>query len=169
MFVEGFRIKNRAGREPHLIPPLVLSKLCGKCFKIEPHSKYGTHRFNVDGLQSYCRACHTSYYKRARISDPINNMLSSSRCRARLSGLKHSIHYSDIVVPEVCPLLGTPLAYSASKVSPNSPSLDRIDSRLGYIPGNVWVISHRANSIKSNSSLEEFELIAKKWRAKVLP
>jgi UDP-N-acetylenolpyruvoylglucosamine reductase len=38
---------------------------------------------------------------------------------------------------------------------PNAPSLDRIDSARGYVPGNVQVVSHKANTMKSNASTEE--------------
>jgi predicted RND superfamily exporter protein len=40
-----------------------------------------------------------------------------------------------------------------------TPSLDRIDSKKGYTPDNVWVISHRANQIKNDATIEELKLI----------
>ena len=42
-----------------------------------------------------------------------------------------------------------------------SPSLDRIDSTKGYVPGNVWVISNKANRMKSNAAAEELIIFAK--------
>lgn len=36
--------------------------------------------------------------------------------------------------------------------SPDSPSLDRIDARQGYVRGNVQVISMRANWMKGNAT-----------------
>ena len=36
---------------------------------------------------------------------------------------------------------------------PHAPSLDRIYPKLGYVPGNVIVISRMANTIKQNASL----------------
>lgn len=44
----------------------------------------------------------------------------------------------------------------------DSYSLDRIDSSKGYIKGNVWVISLRANRIKNDSTPDELRLIADK-------
>ena len=41
--------------------------------------------------------------------------------------------------------------------SPASPSLDQIVPGLGYVKGNVQVISHRANTLKSDGTLEEFK------------
>ena len=63
-----------------------------------------------------------------------------------------------MIVPQKCPVFGIPLVSTGVRGSGprfNSPTLDRIDSAKGYTPGNVWVISHRANSLKSNASLEE--------------
>jgi hypothetical protein len=42
-----------------------------------------------------------------------------------------------------------------------SPSLDRIVPELGYVKGNVRVISDRANRIKRDATLEELRAIVK--------
>jgi len=54
-----------------------------------------------------------------------------------------------------CPVLGIELDWFAEKRADNSPSFDRIDPSLGYIPGNVAVISWRANRIKNDGSADE--------------
>jgi hypothetical protein len=63
-------------------------------------------------------------------------------------------------VQKTCPLLGTPLFYGNGKMGPNSPTLDRIEPAKGYVPGNVWVISQRANVIKNDATVVELFLIA---------
>lgn len=40
------------------------------------------------------------------------------------------------------------------------PTIDRIIPALGYVPGNIVVISHRANRMKSDGTAEEHERIA---------
>ena len=42
----------------------------------------------------------------------------------------------------------------------NSPSIDRIDPEGGYVPGNVVVISWRANQLKLDGNAHELRLIA---------
>lgn len=42
---------------------------------------------------------------------------------------------------------------------PDSPSLDRIKPELGYVKGNIRVISFKANSIKNDASIEELRQI----------
>jgi len=76
--------------------------------------------------------------------------------RARAIGLPFSITEADIKIPKRCPALGMLLKKGSDKKRlPSSPSLDRIDPSLGYIPGNVIVISSRANLIKSNADYKE--------------
>ena len=42
----------------------------------------------------------------------------------------------------------------------NSPSLDRIDNKKGYVKGNVAVISMRANHVKADGTTAEIAAIA---------
>lgn len=91
-------------------------------------------------------------------------LLGAARARSKKYGFEINIEESDIFIPKICPLLGIEIKVSSEKVSANSPSLDRIDSSKGYVKGNVWVISHKANTMKSNATLEEFLTMAKNWQ-----
>lgn len=76
--------------------------------------------------------------------------MNYARLRASRNGRAFAIDLSDISIPDVCPVLGTAML---------QPSLDRIDSSRGYVPGNVRVISLRANTLKNNATVEELELV----------
>ena len=93
---------------------------------------------------------------------------AAKRARAANPPLPFNLTVEDIVIPETCPLLEIPLRKtrkgSGKGPCTNSPTLDRIIPRLGYVKGNVQVISHRANAMKQDASLEECELLAKNWR-----
>lgn len=65
----------------------------------------------------------------------------------------------DIVIPTHCPVFGWVLRAGGRHF--NSMSIDRVDSSKGYIPGNVKVISLRANQLKNNATIEELENIVK--------
>lgn len=75
-------------------------------------------------------------------------MLASARHRAKVAGVPFRLVLTDIDVPRRCPALGIPLVSGGDDWA-NSPSLDRIVPRMGYVPGNVIVVSRLANSIKS--------------------
>lgn len=49
-----------------------------------------------------------------------------------------------------CPVLGINLLFGKGRMGPNSPSIDRLIPELGYVRGNVAIISMRANRIKSS-------------------
>ena len=91
-------------------------------------------------------------------------MLDRSKSRAKKKRFEHNIDIDDIVIPETCPLLNIPIFQGTVTVCPNSPTLDRIDSSKGYVKGNVWVISYRANTIKSDATYDELQLIARNLR-----
>lgn len=82
-------------------------------------------------------------------------MIQSAKFRAKRDGVPCTIKPEDIVIPKTCPALGIPLKQGNRRNHANAPTLDRIIPELGYVPGNVRVISHRANLIKNNATLEE--------------
>src|SRR5438874_1637564 len=67
---------------------------------------------------------------------PIRQLLGIARGRARLSGVAFEIKEQDLLpAPTHCPVLGIQLCYENSSVAANSPSLDRIDPKKGYVAG----------------------------------
>lgn len=87
------------------------------------------------------------------------HMFYHARSRARKNNLPFNIEISDVIIPKKCPLLGIELSGSKSGQNPNNPSLDKIIPKLGYVKGNVHVISHRANTLKGNASLSELKTL----------
>jgi hypothetical protein len=88
-------------------------------------------------------------------------LLWKSKERALKEGFEHTITLDDIVIPELCPYLNVPLTNSLGEgqLLTNS-SLDRIDNRKGYIPGNVQVISRLANTMKNSATMEQLILFS---------
>ena len=99
------------------------------------------------------------------IDDPRYKMYHNAKHRAKKKGIEFTITMEDIVIPETCPYLGIPLdPWTGDKKSPNNPSLDQIKPGEGYTPGNIHVISARANWIKSDATLHELKLIVENWK-----
>lgn len=93
-------------------------------------------------------------------------MVSSARCRARKQGIECDLSVDDLVMPERCPLLGIPLRVGGED---HAPTIDRLDPSRGYVKGNAWVISRRANQIKSNATLQELAEVVRQWAQMILP
>lgn len=89
----------------------------------------------------------------------LQEMLYSSRGRARKAGLDHDLdlQYLESILPDACPVFGAAFDFSGNRTSPGpwSPSLDRFVPSKGYTKGNITIISHRANTLKSDGSLQE--------------
>ena len=87
-------------------------------------------------------------------------LLKKARERAKTSNIECTITLDDIMIPERCPVLGIPIVSNTGARHPGNPSLDRHDNSKGYVPGNVHVISLRANLIKNNATPDELERVA---------
>ena len=99
--------------------------------------------------------------RRWKYDNPEKVMLYAARTRATEKGIPFDIEVEDIVIPDVCPVLGIKLEKTSGQPGASSPSLDRVVPEKGYTKGNVKVISHRANSLKGNATADELIAIAK--------
>ncbi len=80
--------------------------------------------------------------------------------RAKKHNIPFTITQEHIQIPAHCPVLGMPLRPGKGRAHCGSPTLDRIIPTVGYVPGNVRVISFRANQLKSNGSARELRQVA---------
>ncbi len=116
-------------------------------------SEYRKDERKCEKIRATSRAWYRKNYKQA--------MYNNAKRRAEKYNIEFSIDLDEFEIPERCPIYGLPLEISNRGYgSPNSPSLDRIDPRRGYVPGNVHVISYRANTHKSDALLQEILLLA---------
>lgn len=128
-------------------------------------AEYDRARREADGesMRAYDKE---RYLKVRRWS--VDYMFHRAKSRAAKKGIPFSITKDDIIIPVKCPALGIPLfGRSGSGYGENSPSLDKIIPHLGYVPGNVIVISGKANMIKCNASPQEIYAVAR-WLEETL-
>lgn len=130
-------------------------KTCSKCGLRKDLIEFYTNRQTKDLHQSHCKKCHIAYVKtttkKYKQDNPLKCVLYNAKTNARLSGRDFDIDESDIVIPELCPILGVKLERGTNY----GPSIDRIDNSKGYIKGNIQVISRQANVMKSSATPEE--------------
>lgn len=95
--------------------------------------------------------------------NPQKRLLWAARRRAKIKQLPFNIEEIDVIIPTHCPYLGielhphTPNGFDRQ----HSMSLDRIIPELGYVKGNIEVISHLANTMKNNATPEQLISFAK--------
>ena len=115
---------------------------CG-CIRKERSIEFNKSRFDPNAISK------TTEYK----------MYARAKSRAKKNNLPFNIELDDIFIPERCPLLGIKIESTEVRNSPNNPSLDKIIPEKGYIKGNVWVISNRANTLKNDATLQELKTL----------
>ena len=155
------------------------AKECSACHRVLPLSEFYTKGFTADGNVRYrgqCIHCHIAKTTRDKHKslkkDPIlyrkKLLITNARSRAQKAGLDFSIslEWLDQQNLEHCPISKQPFRwradYAASHEGPDplAPSIDRIDSSKGYTPDNSWVISHRMNAMKNDSTYRELFVLA---------
>jgi hypothetical protein len=163
-------------------------KVCKHCGRELPLSAFNKDASRRDGHGSRCRECLAAHFKtkyadpewrdnhnnRAKVwrkhlkdVDPTRlwaiDALANAKMRAKRAGLPFTVNLRDVMgaVVDTCPLLGLPLIYAAGKIHERSPTLDRKVCEHGYTKDNIAVISHRANRLKSDSTVEELQLLVK--------
>lgn len=149
-------------------------KLCSKC-KIEKSADAFGIRENGN-YTSHCKSCKAEYLRKRRSenkevfrerdrkwsSDNLEKiLLRTAKNRSKRDQIPFDLDLSDISIPEFCPIFGIPLFRNLGNNGPctNSPSLDKIIPSKGYVKGNVQVISHLANTMKSYGTLEQLVVL----------
>lgn len=130
-----------------------MSKICRSCGLEQPIESFA-RRGRGDQRRLDCNSCRGKRFRST------TERLGESRRRAIKYGVPFSITVDSVVWPTHCPILGIELNYGGSSDRRYSPSLDRIRPELGYVPGNVMVLSNRANAMKSDASFSELRKFA---------
>lgn len=95
----------------------------------------------------------------AQCQTPWYRLWIGAKHRAKKKSVPFSLDQEDIkelvIDLLVCPVLGIKLNWEADKLEDNSPTLDKIVPELGYVKGNIAVISNRANRIKTNATADD--------------
>lgn len=131
---------------------------CKECFGNKPNISDNNFRKEFDtGFKKLIY----SQKRESRLRNFVHSMWKAAKSRAEKKELEFNIEESDIIIPETCPLLGIKLEFGTKVNYDASPSLDRIDNIKGYIKGNIWVISKKANTMKNSASLQELQTFCK--------
>lgn len=131
-------------------------------------------------LRREARVTHGAYLPDANIDYHIKHtLLQALKDRARRRGYESDLTAEDMPeVPDYCPVTGLPLKLyrkwneGKGKGKGNnrhdfSPTIDRVNSNLPYLrkyKDNLQIISWRANRLKSDGTLQEFESIVEYMR-----
>ena len=137
-------------------------KVCKSCTEVKTEFKKNRH----GNPSSLCLDCEKSrqsgYHQKQHASTPERKLawaLRTIEWKSRKYGIPFNIKLEDFLpIPDTCPALGIPMNYEGTRDS--QPTFDRKIPSLGYVKGNVCLISHRANRMKSDATAEELQHLA---------
>ena len=142
-------------------------KLCKTCDVETPLSEFYANPQARDKLGNECKKCVLARAKQRRQDDPVAFLLCAAKTRAKQKGIPFSITSLDLIAHTHCPVFGIPLVYGGTGTSDrgygvkeNAATIDRTDGTKGYVPGNVNIISWRANKTKAFLTPTEIQQLA---------
>lgn len=128
-------------------------KLCKRCGQTKPRDQfYITKKGNGEHINQHCKVCHGETNRERRFTP--GALLTRAKNGAGKRGIECTITKEDIIIPPRCPVLNVEWVYDGVRHD-HAPSLDRIDSTKGYIPGNIAVVCWRVNRLKNNATIDE--------------
>ena len=134
--------------------------LASAAYSITPRGKATKARYRNTPKGKETKALwNAKNWERRRVKDAKN--------RARYLKIPFNLttEYIKSITPSdmICPALGIQMKvgenFKDSKVS--APSLDRLIPKLGYVKGNIVIVSTRANTLKRDATPEELMKVAK--------
>lgn len=116
-------------------------------------------RYRANGSCKHCLQERTAEARRQTRAKPLADPITTKRKqlfhfaqrRAMADDVPFSITLADVQIPPTCPALDIPMT---------SAVLTCISIGLGYVPGNVAVISSRAYNVRHGASSRELRLVA---------
>ena len=164
-------------------------KICNKCGEHKPFSHFDRRRANKkDGRGYICKPCakvindnkccfkkwfitKRSDAKKAGLNftiEPedipgvkIRETVTLGRNRGNGQTKRKYYSWEGVEYPKICPVFKIPLDWGMNGNQPNSPSLDRMNSDLHYVFGNVMIMSRLANAMKQNATEKQLKQFAR--------
>ena len=159
----------------------VIEKACTRCKKVQPIGSFYTTGKLSDGspkYNSWCKSCisekQSSYHERTwgeeklkytafKRTKSVRSYLQYLRSKAvqrKKAGEVISLDALELlwqIQQGRCALTGWPMTMElANGVVPTNCSIDRKDSKIGYVVGNVQLVCRAANVAKSDLSSVDF-------------
>jgi hypothetical protein len=145
-------------------------KHCSTCGELKPLELFTSNKSQPSGYMTYCKACNNERNKRYRKSESNLERASkrifsylSRRVREKGFELDFDYHFLEELYKRqegLCAYTKVPLDLQAG--TPNTLSVDRVDSSKGYLKTNVKLVTWVVNNCKQDLSLADFRDLCEK-------
>jgi len=140
-------------------------KVCFRCKQNKSYDLFFKHKQTSDGYHSWCKTCckEGNERSRAKVNSSIEGRAKIFLMNAKKSAQKRCQEFTltvqDIVdcwnhQGEICAYSGRLMSLEAGRL--DTVSIERIDSKIGYIPENTVLVCQAINRMKSDFTVEQF-------------
>lgn len=156
-------------------------KRCSKCRIVQPIEQFSPSRSTADGRNGWCKKCKREREREKRYDPEVirartiryetdlayraTRIVRACSKRSKQYGLQFDLD-TEWLLPKLkagtCELTGLRFDVTMNNRRPNArtPSIDRIDPKLGYVKSNCRVVLFAINAALNEWGLEEFLPIA---------
>lgn len=148
----------------------VPNRKCTVCKETKALSEFTRSKHQKTGYMCYCKHCNNERNKRYRKNESTldracKRIFSYAKKRAHEKSLDFDIDASfleDLYLQQngLCKYTGDVLMLQAG--SPQTVSIDRIDSSAGYTRENVCLVTWEVNNAKQARSIDAFKILCQK-------
>lgn len=140
-------------------------KQCMFCKSIKEFSQFHSNKDQLFGLASDCKDCRKIQSKKEwgnATKTRLNRIIyGRAKSRAKKKNIYFNLDIEDIHIPEKCPVFNEKFIYGDHNWTP---SIDRINPNLGYVKGNVIIVSNKANVIKNNACPDDIIVVGEFYK-----
>lgn len=137
-------------------------KTCNICNILKELKEFHLHRQQEDGHDRRCKECRKKLARADYMRDPFVTLARLKKSECKKKGFDYNLDsdYLREIWTGICPITKQELTIGNKGAgSHKSAHLDRMNSKLGYVKGNVCYINGRSNRIKYNATVEELKQI----------
>jgi len=155
------------------LSPVMECSVCGN-LKLYPSQFYKKSSAR-GGFCKHCKDCHKETSKRNRkdrhSNDPFREKHYNLKSSANYQGVEYSLdaEYLKSIWTGRCSIFGLDIHLKTGcRSDPYHAEVDKIIPKYGYVKGNVQWVSHRANRLKDNATIDELEKVLENMRKHLL-
>jgi dUTP pyrophosphatase len=143
----------------HIIRNGVKLKWCNKCKSFLTYEQFDVNDIRHDKLSSLCKICANQSQSFGTPMSWFASEISKKRSECKESGIPFDICLYDLlkIYEQQCGLCaygGIMLEFGTNSL--RSAFIERVDPEIGYVKGNIILVSKAMNWTKNNASLDDF-------------
>jgi len=129
-----------------------VKKICTRCKQSKDLDEFDAQRDRKDGKNSQCKTCRSIHFQGVKHSARYRLKTYKNGARRRNIRFELSLKEFDEITKRFCVYCG---GFSDSEIE-NFCGIDRLDSSLGYVEGNVVPCCWMCNDMKGTLTSKEF-------------